>query len=166
MGLQTLHRIRVRLIQQFQQDMLDFDIKIGLLHTQLGRPFQRLFTGGVQLPHKGFHIQLHARGAPSRSTDKTPSRFEISRKGRDSDMRNRNAYTVIPTRAGIQHHPRESRPPLWTPDQVRGDGALSKCLLTLRSEASRRVGPLKAPYLQPLLRDGALAPHQDENGTI
>jgi len=81
-------------------------------------------------------------------------------------MRNRNAYTVIPTRAGIQHHPRESRPPLWTPDQVRGDGALGKCLLTLRSEASRRVGPLKAPYLQPLLRDGALAPHQDENGTI
>ena len=35
--------------------------------------------------------------------------------------------------------------------------------LTLRSAASRRVSPLKALHLQPLLRDGAIAPPQDEN---
>ncbi len=47
---------------------------------------------------------------------------------------------------------------------VRGDGVGTNCTLTLRSAASRRVIFLQAPRLQVLLRDGANAPPQDENG--
>jgi hypothetical protein len=72
---------------------------------------------------------------------------------------------VILAQAGIQGHTHQSRLPLWTPDHVRGDDISDKCTLTLRSAASRRGSPLQAPPLQPLLRDGAIAPPQDENGT-
>jgi hypothetical protein len=72
---------------------------------------------------------------------------------------------VILAQAGIQGHTHQSRLPPWTPDHVRGDDVSDKCTLTLRSAASQRVTFLKAPHLQPLLRDGATAPPQDENGT-
>ena len=39
-------------------------------------------------------------------------------------------------------------------------------ILTLRSGASRRGSLLEAPRLQPLLRDGASAPPQDENEAV
>ena len=73
---------------------------------------------------------------------------------------------VILAQAGIQGPPHKSRLPLWTPDHVRGDDVSHKRALTLRSVASRRGSPLQAPDLQPLLRDGAIAPPQDENGTL
>jgi len=73
---------------------------------------------------------------------------------------------VILAQAGIQGPPHKSRLPLWTPDHVRGDDVSHKRALTLRSVASRRGSPLEAPHLQPLLRDSAIAPPQDENGTL
>ena len=60
--------------------------------------------------------------------------------------------------------PRQLRLPPWIPDQVRDDDVLDKYTLTPRSAASRRVIFLQAPHLQSLLRDGAVAPPQDENG--
>ncbi len=72
---------------------------------------------------------------------------------------------VILAQAGIQGYKHQSRLPPWTPDHVRGDDVSHKRALTLRSVASRRGSPLQAPDLQPLLRDGAIAP-QDENGTL
>jgi hypothetical protein len=72
---------------------------------------------------------------------------------------------VILAQAGIQGHTHQSRLPLWTPDHVRGDDVSHKRALTLRSVASRRGSPLEAPDLQPLLRDGAIAPPQDEGET-
>jgi len=63
----------------------------------------------------------------------------------------------------IQGGMHQSRLGPWIPDHVRDDEVLAKCILTLRSEASRRVCPLKALHLQPLLRDGAIAPPQDES---
>ena len=73
---------------------------------------------------------------------------------------------VIPAQAGIQGHAQDFGLPPWTPDHVRDDGISRHILLTLRSVASRRVTFLKAPHLQPLLRDGATAPPQDENGAF
>jgi len=50
--------------------------------------------------------------------------------------------------------------------RVRGDDGVDTNSLTLRSGASRRGSPLEAPRLQPLLRDGASAPPQDENEAV
>jgi hypothetical protein len=72
---------------------------------------------------------------------------------------------VIFAQAGIQGHTHKSSLPPWLPDQVRGDDVSDKCTLTLRSAASRRGSPLEAPDLQPLLRDGAITPPQDEGET-
>ena len=72
---------------------------------------------------------------------------------------------VIFAQAGIQGHTHKSHLPPWIPDHVRDDDVSDKCTLTLRSVASRRGSPLQAPDLQPLLRDGAIAPPQDEGVT-
>ncbi|MAX48767.1 MAG: hypothetical protein CMM78_11205, partial [Rhodospirillaceae bacterium] len=71
---------------------------------------------------------------------------------------------VPPAQVGVQGGMHQSRLRPWIPDQVRDDAVLVKCILTLRSAASRRVCLLTALHLQPLLRDGAIAPPQDESG--
>ena len=137
------------------------------LYNRTCRPGSRI-TSGTTVFRGKYPLTLRSaasrRGSPlEERTYSTSFETALSRLLR---MRMGPPIPVIPAQAGIQSHKHKSSLPPWTPVQVRGDDVSDKHALTLRSAASRRGSPLQAPHLQPLLRDGATAPPQDENGTI